>query len=73
MVSATAKAITAVVIFGMTQLTLLLYSFRHPSISGLVTASFPLATIFYVAVWDYHAQKMRASGKGSSASFPHSN
>jgi hypothetical protein len=72
-VSATTKAIAAVVIFAVTQLTLLLYSFSHPGISGLVTGSFVLSIIFYVVVFDYHALAMRTSGKRSSATFPDSN
>ena len=71
--SATTKAIAAVVIFAVTQLTLLLYSLSHPGISGLVTSSFVLSIIFYVAVFDYHAARMKTSGKPSSASFPDSN
>lgn len=71
--NATTKAILAVVIFAVTQLTLLLYSFSHPSISGFVTASFLLGTAFYAAVFDYHARKMRTSGKLPSTSFSDSN
>jgi hypothetical protein len=66
-VGATTKAIAAVVIFGVIQLTLLLYSVRHPSISSFVTASFLFGMVFYLAVWDYHSRKMRASGKESSS------
>jgi len=72
-VSATTKAITAVVIFAATQFALLLCSFSHPSISSYVTASFLLGIVFYVAVFDYHARKMRAAGKRASTSFPDSN
>jgi hypothetical protein len=63
-VTATTKALTAVVVFGVTQLALLLYSFRHPSLGSFVTASFSLAMIFYPAVCDYHARKMRANNPG---------
>ena len=71
--SPTTKAIAAVVIFGVTQLTLLLYSASHPGINGLVTGSFVLGITFYVVVFDYHARAMRTSRKRSSASFPDSN
>jgi hypothetical protein len=72
-VSATTKAIAAVIIFAVTQLALLLCSFFHPSISSYVTASFLLGIVFYVAVFDYHALKMRAAGKRSATSSPDSN
>jgi hypothetical protein len=62
-VSATTKAITAIVIFAVTQLTLVLYSCSHPSIDGFVTASFLLGMVFHGAVFDYHARKMTTSGK----------
>jgi predicted membrane channel-forming protein YqfA (hemolysin III family) len=62
-VSATTKAIAAVVIFAAIQLALLLYSFSHPWINDIVTSSFLLSIVFYLAVFDYHTRKMRAAGK----------
>jgi hypothetical protein len=62
-VSATTKAMAAVVIFAVTQFALLLFSFSHPSINSFVTASFLLGIVFYGAVFDYHARKMRAARK----------
>jgi hypothetical protein len=68
--SATTKAIAAVVIFFATQLTLLLYSICHPSISSFVTASFLLGMVFYPAVCDYHARKMRTDPEQTSPGRP---
>jgi hypothetical protein len=60
MMSATTKAVAAVVIFGVIQLALILYSSCHPWINAFVTASFVLSMIFSSAVYDYHSRKMRA-------------
>jgi hypothetical protein len=66
MPNATKKAIFAVLICAALQVTLLFYSFSHPSAHGLVTASFLLAIVFYPAVFRYHANKMKALRNRSS-------
>jgi len=55
--------IAAVVICFAIQLTLLFYSFSHPSVNNLVTASFLFIMIIHAAV--YHAHKMKTSSRRS--------
>jgi hypothetical protein len=68
MANATAKAIAAIAVSAMIQLALLFYSVSHPSADALVTASFLFIVVFYPAVFEYHANKMKASKRRSSES-----
>jgi membrane protein YdbS with pleckstrin-like domain len=66
--SATTKAIVAVAISAIIQLTLLFYSASHPSASALVTVSLMFVIVFYPAVFEYHAHKMKTSRRRTSES-----
>ncbi len=68
MAKATKLAISALLICGVLQLTLLFYSFSHPSVKGLVTASFFVTMVCYPAIFRYHSRKMKSSGAQSSQS-----
>jgi hypothetical protein len=59
MATATKKAIAAVALCAVLQLSLWFYSLSHPSVSDLVTASFLFVIVFYPAVFEYHARKMK--------------
>ena len=68
MANATTKAIAAIAVSAMIQLALLFYAVSHPSADALVTASFLFIVVFYPAVFEYHAYKMKASTRHSSES-----
>jgi hypothetical protein len=57
--------IAVVVICFAIQLTLLFYSFSHPSVNDLVTASFLFIMVIHAAVFEYHAHKMKTSSRRS--------
>ena len=69
--SATTKALATVAVFGIAQLTLLVYSFSHPSLDRFATAFSVFGMGLYPAVIDYHSRKMRRLREGAAASGAH--
>jgi hypothetical protein len=61
MATATKKAVAAVALCAVLQLSLWFYSLSRPSVSDLVTASFLFIIVFYPAVFEFHARKMKTS------------
>jgi hypothetical protein len=61
MATARRRAIAAVALSAVLQLSLWFYSLSHPSVSDLVTASFLFVIVFYPAVFEYHARKMKTA------------
>jgi len=61
MATTTRKVIAAVALCAVLQLSLWFYSLSHPAVSNLVTASFLFVIVFYPAVFEYHARKMKTA------------
>ena len=61
MLEAAKQAIAAVAICGTIQLAVFFYSLSYPWADRLVTASFFFIIVFYSAVSEYHARKIKTA------------
>ena len=57
--SVTTKAVSAISVYGLGQITLWSYSLSHPKIESLLNLSFLFGMVFYAAVFDYHAKRVK--------------